>query len=263
MRFVLLFFLVGCIDLTEPVKEINVNKGVVSGPNFELYRNGYETKVVVWLHDGGWRFGSHILYDTSYQLKLLNDSTAVASVNYRLSGQAKFPAQLNDVEFAINQLKLMGYQNIGLWGYSAGGHLAALAGTHCNCGIKAVATWAAPIDFLSEDRQLIKAGYSARVNFPNSAETQLLGFIPNTDSAATKQSSPITFIDSSDPPFIIFHGLYDPKVPVAQAGMLAANLNLAGITNQRLQYKTNHGSVILKSDSSMNRLRTFFKTHLR
>ena len=89
--------------------------------------------VIVWLHGGGWFTGDRTLAPDLAQ-HVIATGMAVASIEYRLSGQALFPAQLHDVRAAIRFLRAsagrfgLDPRAVGVWGASAGGHLAALAG---------------------------------------------------------------------------------------------------------------------------------------
>ncbi len=90
--------------------------------------------VIVWLHGGGWRIGDRKL-GPDFRVRFAERGYAMASIEYRLSGEALFPAQIHDVKAAIRWLRSVANEygldsgHIGLWRSSAGGHLAALAGT--------------------------------------------------------------------------------------------------------------------------------------
>jgi len=97
-----------------------------------LPKSGTNWPLIVWIHGGAWLGGSK---EKCPALRFVRDGYAVASINYRLSQHAVFPAQLMDCKAAIRWLrthsKQFGYDRsrIGVWGASAGWHLAALAGT--------------------------------------------------------------------------------------------------------------------------------------
>lgn len=204
-----------------------------------LPRNVKNPPLVVWIHGGGWRGGNKgrggkfvpLLTDAGY---------ACASINYRLSGEAKFPAQINDCKAAIRWLrahaKKYGYNaaRIGVGGSSAGGHLAALLGTsggikdlegsvgkHLDqsSSVQAVCDLWGPTDFLQMDKHAIP-GSRLKHNDPRSPESLLIGgpILEHKDRVA--RANPITYIDQQDPPFLIIHGSKDPAVPVHQSIIL-------------------------------------------
>ena len=91
--------------------------------------------LVLWVHGGGWRAGDK---DPTRAPATLGEGYAIASVNYRLSDEAIFPAQIHDVKAAVRFLRGnadrfgLDPERFGAWGSSAGGHLVALLGTSCD-----------------------------------------------------------------------------------------------------------------------------------
>lgn len=225
-------------------------------------------RVVVWAHQGGWWSGTATLGGNSIGYKLVAHGFAVASVEYTLSTVAPWPRQIEDMRAAVQWLRAKGdslgllTDRIGAGGYSAGAHLAAHLGTSCTVAaecVQAVWTVAAPVDFLTEDAQLAARGCpSPRANVVGSQEWTLLGGVLPSVSPWTAHASPLTTINAGDPPFLVFHGLYDCTVPVAQAGQLAARLTAAGVPVQRYQYQTGHGATVFATDSAMARVVAFF-----
>ncbi|WP_053382411.1 alpha/beta hydrolase [Leucobacter celer] len=121
--------------------------------------------VVVYFHGGAWEVGERTDLLKTRMLPLVRRGIAVASVEYRLTGAAAFPAQLLDARAAVAWLRGRGgefgllTERIGAWGSSAGGHLAALLGLESPLAadggpgavphaplVSAVAAWNAPLD---------------------------------------------------------------------------------------------------------------------
>ena len=206
--------------------------------------------VVVWVHGGGWANGDKS--PSKQFLQLLPRGIAVASINYRLSGQAPFPAQIHDCKGAIRYLRAHAkeYQidpnRIGVWGVSAGGHLAALLGTsgdvkeiEGNVGgnrgvssrVQAVSDYAGPTDL----GQVFAQGANDPVFMNNVVlrgyyENLLGGGPVETHPELIRMANPITYISADNPPFQIFHGDKDVMVPIGQGQLLAEALKAKGVS---------------------------------
>lgn len=200
--------------------------------------------VLIWVHGGGWQNGSkdgcpplHAGY--------VERGYAVASLNYRLSGHAVFPAQIEDCKAAIRWLRAhaekfgLDPQRFGVWGSSAGGHLVALLGTsgevkafdvgaHLDqsSAVQAVCDYYGPTDFVAFVRT---KGYESHAS-ANAPEAKLLGGTVEEKPEQAKQANPITHISADDPPFLIVHGDRDPVVPLHQSELLFEALKKAGIS---------------------------------
>lgn len=206
-----------------------------------LPAQGTNLPLVVWIHGGAWLAGSK---EQCRALPLLKDGFAAASVNYRLSQHAIFPAQLEDCKAAIRWLRAHARQygidpdRIGVWGESAGGHLAALLGTtgditefdtgenlDVSSRVQAVCDWFGPTDFIQMNRFPEVQDHDA----PDSPESRLIGgpVLENKDKA--RRANPITYVSKDDPPFLIMHGDKDRLVPINQSELLAEALKSAGL----------------------------------
>ncbi len=211
--------------------------------SLDLYlpRKGNEDRpVVVWIHGGGWRNGSK---NNCPAVPLVNRGFVVASVNYRLSSHAVFPAQINDCKAAIRWLRAnagkygIDADHIGVWGSSAGGHLVALLGTSGDVQdldgdpgdsanadrssrVQAVCDWFGPTDLLLMNKQ---AGELGKIDHDaaDSPESLLLGGPLQERQDKAKRAGPITYVTSDDPPFLIVHGDQDPLVHWQQSQILA------------------------------------------
>ena len=199
--------------------------------------------IVVAIHGGGFISGDKSDGQITPVLEALKRGYAVVGVNYRLSQEAHFPAAINDVKAAIRWLRAHAreYQldgsRVALWGDSAGGNLAALAGTSgdipalrgshpTDAGqsdrVQAVVDWFGPISFLRTDHDFRVAGFRrASAAGPDSFLSQYLGAPLAKARAQVKAADPITYITQDDPPVLIEHGTADGTVPVGQSQRFA------------------------------------------
>ncbi len=211
-------------------------------------KSGGALPVIVWVHGGGWQGGS------KNQCRPLADGFvargyAVASVGYRLSGEAIFPAQLEDCKAAVRWLRAHA-RDYGLdparfaaWGSSAGGHLVALLGTagdvpefevgahrDQSSRVQAVVDWFGPTDFNAMDRHA-PAGAGLKHDSPNSPESKLIGapIADPANRAKVKRADPVTYVSAGAPPFLIMHGDADATVPHHQSVLLHDALAAAGV----------------------------------
>ena len=213
--------------------------------------------VIVWLHGGGWRIGDRKL-GPDFRVRFAEQGFAMASIEYRLSSEATFPAQIHDVKAAIRWLRSVAKEygldsgNIGLWGSSAGGHLAALAGTtgfgrleglelgnqDFSSEVQAVVDGYGPTDFLqmdvhseftpSYDPESNRLNSVHRHTDPDSPESKLLGAPIEIVPHLVREANPITYIDKKVPPFLILHGMSDFAVPFSQSELLYKALSEQG-----------------------------------
>jgi acetyl esterase/lipase len=206
---------------------------------------------VVFLHGGGWRLGSrgavgpmYAGQDPSPFERMAQAGIAVASADYRLSGEAVWPAQLHDAKAAVRWLRARADElgvdpdRIAAWGESAGGHLAALLGltagdpalegdvgiTGPSSAVVTVAAWYAPSDLVRfvDDTGGDPADATTR-------EAQLLGGTTASRPGAAAQASPLTHVSPDAPPFLLLHGAADRFVPCVQSERLHAALVEAGV----------------------------------
>ncbi|MDB9822293.1 alpha/beta hydrolase [Deltaproteobacteria bacterium] len=202
--------------------------------------------VIVFVHGGGFRSGDKADWQLGPILPALDKGYAIVSTNYRLSGEALFPAPINDLKAAVRWIRAnaeshgLNPEKIAAWGGSAGGHLVSLLGTSGDIReledlslgnpkessrVQAVVDWFGPIDFLKLDEQHEKNGLGpGNHNKENSQESALLGKAITSVPELVKSANPETYITSDDPPFLIQHGTKDALVPVQQSINLAASL---------------------------------------
>ncbi len=211
--------------------------------------------LVVFIHGGGWKSGDKRPFPALFE-KLVEAGFVCASINYRLSGEAKFPTQAVDCKTAIRYLRAksgefgIDPERIGVWGSSAGGHLSAFLGAtgdletfkkggdHISQSdrVQAVCDFFGPTDFLK------MKGYLSRIDHmgEDSPESELLGGSVEKNPEAAKSASPLTYLDAGDPPFLIMHGDKDELVPISQSELLFEALKAKGVTS-RFVVVTNGG----------------------
>ncbi len=188
-------------------------------------------KLIVWVHGGAWRRGSRSSMPLT---RLLDHGYAIASVDYRLSPIAPFPAQVHDIKAAIRYLRAhsetlrIDTQSIIIAGASAGGHLVALVGT-TNGHPELEGTVGAHLD-QSSSVQAIVSYYGASnlttilsqstpvgINKRVPALQLLLGGQPDEKPELAELASPVKHVDPQDPPLLLFHGDQDEQMPINQS----------------------------------------------
>lgn len=247
----------------------------------DLYRpetKGDPLPLVVWVHGGGWQGGSK---ETCPAIPLAGHGFVVASIDYRLTGVATFPAQIEDCRAAIRWLRAgaakydIDPKRVGVWGGSAGGHLVALLGTagdvtrwdtvggHTDqsARVQAVCDYYGPVDFLAES-------IPERAKGADSAVGRLLGGPVDERKEQAIAASPLTYISADDPPFLIVHGDRDELVSIEQSEILEAALKKAGLDVTFVRVKNaGHGMFREGSDPGPEQIRdlvtAFFEKHLK
>ncbi|MDQ6603652.1 MAG: alpha/beta hydrolase [Chloroflexota bacterium] len=218
---------------------------------------------VLWLHGGGWYSGNKRNVIASGMLDCLPQAGfALVSAEYRLSGEALFPAQIHDVKAALRFLRAnaaalgIDAERIAVAGFSAGAHLAALAATsqgvadlEGDCGsagystrVAAAMILAAPTDFLRNPRATDPAlNPHAAAGHP-CAEHLLLGGPVLERVEGARQANPLHYIGPDMPPCLIVHGREDEIVPLTQAELLYGALKDANAEVTFLEVEDgNHG----------------------
>ncbi|MEJ2890618.1 alpha/beta hydrolase [Actinomycetospora aeridis] len=207
----------------------------------DLHRPAEVAPLVVFLHGGGWRAGTRASFGPMYAdwspspfARLTEAGFAVASLDYRLSGEALFPAQLEDVTAGLTWLRSrsedlgVDASRVALWGESAGGHLAALLGL-ADPDVRAVVDWYGPADLTTFVDDAAAGGISAvDPAAPDSREALLLGATAAADPDRARRASPVAHVHAGAPPFLLRHGTADRLVPTRQSERLAAALEAAG-----------------------------------
>lgn len=233
--------------------------------------------LVVFIHGGGWLANdkyADIGYMKNTVAEIISSGYALASVDYRFSTQAVFPAQIQDCNRAISFL----YDNADTYGFdrdrfvligfSAGGHLASLAGlsnnnkvqdffmpeTNRSFSVKAV------VDFYGPAELILFPG----ADDVKSPEGLLIGAAPLARPDLAKAASPVTYVDKNDPPFLIIHGEKDQLVSTKQSQLLSSWLNVEGVPNELVIVKdAPHFGEMFDSDEVRNKVITFLKKHVK
>ena len=232
--------------------------------------------VVVYIYGGAWRGGSRDQGIESLT-RLARAGYVGASIEYRHSQAATFPAQIQDCKCAIRFLRSRAKEfgldpdKVGVWGLSSGGHLAALLGVSAgvealegdlgyaqfSSGVNAVVDWFGPTDFLQMD----KFPGVLKHNDANSPESRLIGGPIQQNPEKAKLANPIAYVTSNAPPFLIMHGGSDPLVPPQQSQLLAAALKKAKAPVELVIVPgAPHGFVGAEHEE---RVRAFFDKHLK
>ncbi len=202
--------------------------------------------LVIWIHGGAWRAGSR---DNVPVLEFLKHGFAIASVDYRLSPEARFPAQLHDLHAAIrfcrDHAAEYGFDadRFVLAGASAGGHLAALTGVtsdveellgpsgsspQTSSRVQAIVSFYGASNLQSILSQSTPHGLSVRVP----ALQLLLGGQPDERPQQARLASPVAHVDQEDPPLWLIHGDADPQMPAEQSQELAEVYRKHGLAVQ-------------------------------
>ncbi len=192
--------------------------------------------VIVHVHGGGWRRGSrrHPLpvLGADFYDRLAAQGFAVAAIDYRLSGEARFPAPLDDVRAAVGWVGDHG-ASYGLdagrvfgWGDSAGGHLALLAAL-TGAKVHGVVAWFPVTDLVGLPSDIAAAGGVPDPG-PDSREALLLGAPAAAVLNLAREASPLSHASAAAPPVLLMHGADDDLVPPAQSVRLAGALRTAG-----------------------------------
>ena len=204
--------------------------------------------LVVWVHGGGWRGGSKEALGRPGPI-LEHGGYILASVEYRLSGEAIFPAAIADCKAAVRWLRANAAKygidpaRLAVWGSSAGGHLVALLGTawevrewdamhpqHQDVSSKptVVCNWFGPTDFLRMN------DFEGRIDHDaaDSPESRFVGGPIQDHPDNARAANPITYVTADDPPMLLMHGEKDLSVPFNQSELLHAALEKAGVESR-------------------------------
>jgi acetyl esterase/lipase len=232
--------------------------------------------LVILIHGGAW-LSNDKYADIGYMKKtvaeIIHSGFALASVDYRFSTEAVFPAQIQDCNRAVSFL----YDNAGkygldnhrfaLMGFSAGGHLVSMAGLSKNNAVESFFmpgssksfSFKAVVDFYGPSELILFPGADSE----NSPEAQLIGAAPLDRPDLAKVASPVTYVDKNDPPFLIVHGEKDDLVSTTQSRLLSSWLTVEGVSNELIIVKgAPHFGEMFDSDEVRHKVISFLKEHL-
>jgi acetyl esterase/lipase len=245
--------------------------------------------VILSIHGGAFLGGDKQDGQLIPMLEGLKRGYAVVSINYRLSGEARWPVQIFDCKSAVRWLRAnsgkykLNPDRIAAWGGSAGGHLSAILGTSGDIKeledlasgnpdqssrVQAVVDWFGPTNFLKMDEQLKESGVENPMSHsvPDSPESKLIG--KNLDEAPqiVREANPETYVSSDDPPFLIQHGLEDNLVPYQGSVLLARKLGKTlGFKKVSLELfpATGHGGEAFGTEENLNRVFSFLDKYMK
>jgi len=244
--------------------------------------------VLLHLHGGAFAIGDKRDIHLLPLLQGLQRGYAIVSANYRLSGEAVFPAGLQDIKAAIRWLranqqayKLDG-NRIATWGGSAGGYYAAMICLTANvaeledlslgnpeipCHVQAAVDWFGPTDFLRMDEQLAESGLGLPDHSEaDSPESRYMGARLTEIPEQVRRANPLTYVHADMAPILIQHGRLDPMVPVQQSMILVQKLEeLVG--HERFEFdileNAGHGDPLFETDENVNRVLRFVDRYLK
>lgn len=211
-----------------------------------LPAEGENRPLIVWIHGGAFRMGSKEGNENDQlPFDYVTQGYALASLNYRLSQHAIFPAQIEDCKAAVRWLRAHSAEfkldpdRFASWGPSAGGHLAAMLGTaghvaelevgaHLDFSsrVQCVVDYFGPTDFLQMDTQRLPDGMIH--DAADSPESELVGGPIQEYPEKVARANPVTYVTADSPPFLIVHGDCDPLVPYGQSLLLVDALQKVG-----------------------------------
>jgi acetyl esterase/lipase len=205
--------------------------GLALGLDIYMPENISNPPLIVQIHGGAWRFGSK---DGGVPMQFVDNGYAVASLDFRQSTDAPFPAMIHDIKAGIRFLRAnadaYGYDasKIAITGASSGAHLALMVGVSSghsdlegdlgdfpdtSSDVQAILSYFAASDLTSILSQSTPFGLSVR----ETALELLLGSLPQDNETLAKLASPVYLVDVNDPPLLLLHGDLDPQMPINQS----------------------------------------------
>ncbi len=237
--------------------------------------DGPARPLVVWIHGGGWETGSK---QSCPLRRLVSFGYAVASVEYRFSSEAIYPAQIQDCKEALRWLRAHAAEyridpaRVGVIGESAGGHLVTLLGTtgqthqfdtgenlDQSSAVTCVVDCFGPTDFL----QWGDGAPPVELDTTKTSVARLLGGQVSTRLELARAASPLFFVDKNSAPFLILHGDKDPTVPLQQSRVLDEALKQAGVESTFVVVAgAGHGGPAFRETENLLRIKDFLDRHL-
>jgi acetyl esterase/lipase len=237
--------------------------------------------IVVNIHGGGFMMGDKS--DPDGLDMFMRAGIAVASINYRLSDQATWPGQYDDLMDAFAFLRAngdaLGYDETRMasFGASAGGHLSSVAGIALSAdpatALKASVVWFPPILFSEMDADMAAVGMTSvtgATDDAGSAESKLIGAAVGENPDLAIAASPLTLLAALPPaaelpPFLIMHGAEDTNISRIQSGRLFMAL-LSRPGTKEIEYRllpgAGHGSGAFKRLDAITEVVAFLSAKL-
>jgi len=240
--------------------------------------------VIIAIHGGAFMGGDKRDCQVQSMLNGLERGYAVVSINYRMSGEAIFPALVHDVKAAIRWVRanaekfLFDPTRIATWGGSAGGYLSLMAGVSAGINelddlflnnkdqkddVRAVVAWFPPTNFLTMDDQLAESGFLPLPEFAhsgaNSPESLILGQKITEIPELVRIANPETYLRPGLPPFFIQHGTHDDVVPYQQSltfGKKLEAINPQSVTHELIP-NAGHGDPAFETPENIKKVLDF------
>ena len=268
----------GDTDRLRIVRDVEYARAGTQSLKLDLHlpRTKVRSPLIVWVHGGAWRSGSKSNMPLA---ALVEEGYAVASVDYRLSTDAKFPAQIHDLKAAVRFLRGHGTQwqllteKVVIAGDSAGAHLAALVGVsngHAelegqigndraqSSDVQGIISFYGGANLTTILKQSTPHGLKMRVP----ALELFLGGQPEDLPAVARLASPVFHVDRDDPPLLLLHGDQDPQMPINQSHELCGAYGKAGATVQfEVVHGAGHGGTAFYDTNRLAIVKGFLKRH--
>lgn len=231
--------------------------------------------VVVYVHGGGWFSGTKLVDYMAPIFKIISAGYAIAAVEYRLSTEAIWPAQIHDIKTALRFLRKNGghyglsTEKIAIWGNSAGAHLAQMAAAAPNCQeledrsmgyaeesdhVDMLISWYGPSNLLTGHQQTLQLFGEEKVE--TQAIPKLLGGALDEKTELAASASPVNYVTSQFPKALFQHGTADVLVPYLQSKEITEKINaLCGNSHALLEIFPGevHGGPAIKADKNIVR----------
>jgi len=242
--------------------------------------------LIVWIHGGAFMMGDKAAAtETSMCNALVAKGFVVASLNYRLSSEAIYPAQIQDCKAAVRFLRAnaatykIDPDRVASWGGSAGGCLASLLGTTGgvtelegselgNAGFSSrvvvAVDWFGPIEFLTMDAQAAAQGFTINTNAATSPESKLIGAAIQTVPVQTNKANAMAYVTADDAAMYCQHGTADVNIPRLQSeNLYNAIKTTLGDTHAVYELLTGagHGGAQFTAAANVTKIVTFINTH--
>ncbi len=244
--------------------------------------------VILYLHGGAFSIGDKRDVYVLNILKSIKHGYALVSVNYRLSGEAIFPAGIQDVKAAIRWVRAnckdyhLDGNRVAVWGCSSGANYAAmicltdrvaefddlsLGNPENACNVQAAVEWFGPTDFLKMDEQAVENGFGLTDHGEaGSPESRYLGAKISEVPLQVELANPMTYVHGQMPPLLIQHGRLDELVPVQQSIIFVEKLEKY-VSHDRFEFDiiegAGHADPLFETDENMERVFSFLDEHMK
>jgi len=231
---------------------------------------GKRLPVVCKIHGGGWKAGNKNSY-AKHIARMPKKGYIGVSIAYRFAPEYRFPAQVEDVKLAIRYLRankdkyFIDADKIGVWGASAGGHLASMVGTtpdvkefegnggwnEVSSKVACVVNASGPVDF------------TTNFAFKYGSMRDFLGVNPKDNPELARKAMPVTYASKNTCPFLILHGDQDKTIPISDSESLYEGMKKAGVPV--VSYNAIEGGEhsITGNDAANKLVWAFFDEHLK